>query len=146
MTFQRVSFFLRCLLEVPISVYFSFNNVILFNCLPGSWIQFVDIGKIFFAGYLIHYLPYFLVERTLFLHHYLPSLIFKLLLLAFMINHLNQYLPRLMSTGLIVLLFGSALYAFVKLLPLSYGSGDMTAEQILQLKWKPTWNLIIHKV
>src|SRR5687768_15934805 len=114
--------------------------------IAGSWTQCVEIGKIFFVGYVVYYIPYFLVERTLFLHHYLPSVVFKLLLLTSMIDHLNQYLlPRPISIGLIVVLVASASYALIKLLPLSYGSGELSADQVLQLKWKPTWNLIIHK-
>jgi len=46
------------------------------------WIQFVEVGDLLFIGYLVHYLPYLLVQRTLFLYHYLPALLFSILLLA----------------------------------------------------------------
>lgn len=29
------------------------------------------------VGYAVHYFPYFLVDRTLFLHHYMPAYLFK---------------------------------------------------------------------
>jgi dolichyl-phosphate-mannose-protein mannosyltransferase len=45
-------------------------------------------GEVLFGGYLIHYLPYFFVERTLFLHHYLPAFVFKVLLTAAVIEHI----------------------------------------------------------
>ena len=46
------------------------------------WQQFVDVGQLLFIGYLVHYVPYLLMERTLFLYHYLPALLFSILLLA----------------------------------------------------------------
>lgn len=40
------------------------------------------------VGYGLHYIPYFFIDRTLFLHHYLPALVFKILLCAAFIQHL----------------------------------------------------------
>jgi len=47
-----------------------------------TWQQFVEVGQLLFIGYLVHYVPYLLMERTLFLYHYLPALVFSILLLA----------------------------------------------------------------
>lgn len=51
------------------------------------WNQFVLVGEVLLLGYLIHYLPFFLMDRTLFLHHYLPACVFKVLLLSATIEH-----------------------------------------------------------
>lgn len=51
------------------------------------WERFTEVGWIFFAGYLLHYLPFFAIDRTMFLYHYLPALYFKILLLAAMVEH-----------------------------------------------------------
>lgn len=59
-----------------------------FDITDQEWNKFCNIGRIFFAGYLLHYLPFIFIERTLFLHHYLPAFIFKLLLTAATIEHL----------------------------------------------------------
>ncbi|KFM80664.1 Protein O-mannosyltransferase 1, partial [Stegodyphus mimosarum] len=50
------------------------------------WKKFCTAGKVFVLGYLLHFMPYFFVDRTLFLHHYLPAYLFKLLLLATLIE------------------------------------------------------------
>ena len=42
--------------------------------------QFCGAGEVLLTGYLIHYLPFFFYDRTLFLHHYLPAYHFKLML------------------------------------------------------------------
>ena len=56
------------------------------------WAQFAEDGELLFAGYLLHYVPYFLCDATLFLHNYLPALYFKLLLLAVFVEHLYRLL------------------------------------------------------
>jgi hypothetical protein len=59
-------------------------------CSPDTWYRFVVVGEVLLLGYLFHYLPYFFVERTLFLHHYLPAFTFKVLLMAALIEHLHN--------------------------------------------------------
>ena len=58
-----------------------------------EWNKFVTTGEVLLAGYFLHYLPFMFVERTLFLHHYLPAFIYKVLLTAGTIDHL-YYLIR----------------------------------------------------
>ena len=69
--------------------FFNFSDV---------WSHFVQIGEVLFAGFLFHYLPYFFVERTLFLHHYLPAFMFKVLLIAALIEHV-YYIICLLYTS-----------------------------------------------
>lgn len=63
--------------------------------LSGHWNHFVFLGELLVGGYLLHYLPFFLTERTLFLHSYLPCVIYKILALAALTDHLyylsNRY-------------------------------------------------------
>jgi dolichyl-phosphate-mannose-protein mannosyltransferase len=58
------------------------------DILEEDWARFITIGEIFFIGYLLHFLPFFFVERTLFLHHYLPAFVFKVLLTAATLDHM----------------------------------------------------------
>lgn len=44
-------------------------------------------GEVLLTGYLIHYVPYFFYDRTLFIHHYLPAYIFNIMLTSFFITH-----------------------------------------------------------
>lgn len=59
-----------------------------FDIYEEEWERFVTIGETLFVGYLIHFLPFFFIERTLFLHHYLPAFIFKVLLTAATVDHI----------------------------------------------------------
>ncbi|XP_063601521.1 protein O-mannosyltransferase 1-like isoform X1 [Penaeus indicus] len=117
------------------------------------WNKFCTIGEVLGVGFAIHYFPYFLVDRTLFLHHYMPAYIFKLCLLAAMIEH-GYYLisenfkaAKLAKVYLAVvgLWMVSILYVFWFFAPVTYGTADLTADQVMSLAWRETWDLIIHK-
>lgn len=125
---------------------------------PSEWQRFLIAGDTFFVGYLVHYLPYFFVDRTLFLHNYLPAFVFKLLLLCFVLEHLDyllrryclphggslKHLVRVYRLGLMLWLI-AVCAVFVKFLPLSYGSRKMSAQEIIDLRWKDTWDFILQK-
>lgn len=74
--------------------FFSPNFLIKLVGATEAWNQFRTTGEVLLVGYVFHFLPYFFVDHTLFLHHYLPALAFKLLLNAALVEHL-YYLTRL---------------------------------------------------
>nr|XP_018899540.1 PREDICTED: protein O-mannosyltransferase 1 [Bemisia tabaci] len=97
------------------------------------WDHFVDIGKFCVLGYSLHYLPFFFAERTLFLHHYFPALVFKILLTAAMVEHIDCLLKLYTKINLVrivsfiyyilvCLWLVFIFYSFRKFLPFSYGS------------------------
>lgn len=126
------------------------------NCYDLSavrWQQFQLIGDVLLIGYLFHFVPYFFLERTLFLHHYLPALTFKILLLSACIEHVLAILAEvfklrllkyLFVLGILCWVFG-VIYVFKKFSVLSYGFTDLTTEDIISLRWKDTWDFIVHK-
>lgn len=59
-----------------------------------SWQQFVFYGEVVVMGYLLHFATFFPLERTLFIHHYLPALFFKIVLLPVMLQHVHQEIFR----------------------------------------------------
>ncbi|KAG8176363.1 hypothetical protein JTE90_020761 [Oedothorax gibbosus] len=119
------------------------------------WNKFCISGKVCLFGYILHFIPYFFVDRTLFLHHYLPAYFFKLLLLVTLVEHmsflvclvsncfLRQVLQKVFFASVIVWI-GFVLYTFKAFSVFSYGSFPLTADQVLQLRWKDTWDFIIH--
>lgn len=106
-----------------------------------SKIQFQAI--VLLSGYLIHVVPYFLYESPLFLQFYLNALVFKILIIGALIEHIydidriKNYIPH----GLVILLVARSIDIFVKLAPLSYGT-SLTQAEVEKLKWKETWQLI----
>ena len=114
-----------------------------------QWQHFLFIMELFVGGYLIHYLPYFMEDRTLFLHHYLPSVIFKVIALAALGDHLYTVLPKSsMCRAMIrysgVVLLAVAFQAFVSLSVFTYGSEALTKPQLDSLRWVDTWDFLTH--
>lgn len=186
-------------------VYLCRRRRLCFDLKDDDWNIFTMRLLVFLSGYLLNYLPYFFVERTLFLYFYLPSLVFKYLLMASFIEYLTPRIhsaPRLLvelkeymklvyrnatleqenghlangkdhsgrkkcqisksngtnesnlsqekyhilslSNVLIVSIISIFIYAFIKLLPLSYGSGQLTSLDVESMRWRKSWLFIIH--
>ncbi|KAG9354442.1 hypothetical protein JZ751_001152 [Albula glossodonta] len=60
----------------------------------GTWRQLTQVGVVCGGGWAVNYLPFFIMEKTLFLYHYLPALSFKILLLSAVLEHLHTDILR----------------------------------------------------
>lgn len=60
----------------------------------GAWSHWVLAGALCTGGWAFNYLPFFLMERMLFLYHYLPALTFQILLLPIVLQHVSDHLCR----------------------------------------------------
>lgn len=118
-----------------------------------DWDKFLNAGEIFFSGYLIHYLPYFFVERTMFLHNYFPAFLFKILLLCFIVEHVDVIIRKIFKSTLGLLVYRclvctwvlGVVFVYKKFLALSYGMTELNANDVISLRWKDTWDFILHK-
>ncbi|XP_028040288.1 protein O-mannosyltransferase 1 isoform X1 [Bombyx mandarina] len=115
--------------------------------------KFYETGYTLFLGYWLHYLPYFFIDRTLFLHHYLPAYIFKILLLAYIVDHIYLVLQLHEKTRHVTNLFilcvtiwlSYIVLTFKKFSVLNYGNVDLKENDLMSLRWKDTWDFILHK-
>ena len=80
----------------------------------GQWQLFVFIGLLIVVGYFIHFVPFFTMERTLFIHHYLPALMFKILLIPILADHIQRHILGFVSIFLILL----SIQSFLSFVPL----------------------------
>merc|ERR1712018_378483 len=63
--------------------------------------SFCTAGEVLLTGFLLHYLPFFFYDRTLFIHHYLPAYIFKIMLCASFLSRVIAARPlRLLCTSI----------------------------------------------
>ena len=146
--------------SLSIFLYFSFLSFYLirrrrvcFDVPETTWKQFLLIGEVCVAGYLFHYIPYFFMERTLFLHHYLPAFLFKTLLLAAMIEHVyillmtktNSRYVSFMYLSLVGLWLCYIVHIFLKFSVISYGLVDLSESDLVDLRWRDTWDFILHR-
>ncbi|KAI9492559.1 glycosyltransferase family 39 protein [Zychaea mexicana] len=130
--------------------------------------RFISSAGMFLILWLAHYLPFFAMGRSLFLHHYLPAATCNYLLLGAVFQFMfidgvdspvsalegttntkyRRFNPLLMVAhpskysylAAFLILAGQA-GMFVFLSPLTYGSPGMTVEQVIQHKLLNTWDL-----
>ncbi|KAI0303009.1 hypothetical protein BC826DRAFT_965650 [Russula brevipes] len=92
-----------------------------------------------FIGWGLHYLPFFLMGRQLFLHHYLPALYFAILLLCAVFDFLTSTLRprwRLQIASVLIVL---AIWNFSIFSPLIYGT-TWTKADCQKAQWLRTWD------
>ena len=64
---------------------------------PLPWRR-LGVGLFLGVGYLVNWLPFVIVERVAFLYHFLPSLLYSLLLLGFMLDRVLPPAPLMASS------------------------------------------------
>ncbi|GAA5827468.1 hypothetical protein JCM11251_003824 [Rhodosporidiobolus azoricus] len=91
-----------------------------------SQVVFYDrVGTFLVAGWFLHYFPFFLMGRQLFLHHYFPALYFALLLTATTFDLVTSLLRPRLRLQLVLVLVLLAVLSWWRLSPLTYaGASD----------------------
>ncbi|GAA5961088.1 hypothetical protein JCM21900_006701 [Sporobolomyces salmonicolor] len=92
------------------------------------------------AGWFLHYFPFFLMGRQLFLHHYFPALYFALLLAATVFDLLTSLLRPRIRLQLAVGLILAAVLAWWYLSPLAYAGVWTRAQCESAKKWGRNWD------
>ncbi|KAI8376364.1 O-mannosyltransferase [Radiomyces spectabilis] len=118
--------------------------------------RFMNSGGFFAVLWLLHYFPFFGMQRVLYLHHYLPAVICNYLLVGTVFHFLfvsgidfpvtgNITLQRargsIKSWLAAVMLLSTQLAVFVFLAPLTYGNPGLPSEQVDRRKLFKTWDL-----
>uniref|UniRef100_A0A8C4XZ61 dolichyl-phosphate-mannose--protein mannosyltransferase n=1 Tax=Gopherus evgoodei TaxID=1825980 RepID=A0A8C4XZ61_9SAUR len=115
-----------------------------------AWRLWVSAGGLCVGGWAVNYLPFFMMEKTLFLYHYLPALTFQILLIPVVLQHLTDHLcrsqlPKNMFSALMVAWFSSIYLVYRTFSPLTYGEPTLSAAELRSLRWKDSWDILIRK-
>ncbi|ORX81804.1 glycosyltransferase family 39 protein [Basidiobolus meristosporus CBS 931.73] len=100
------------------------------------WLSSVGL---YFVGWALHFLPFFLMSRQLFLHHYLPALYFAILLTCTTLDHLIRPLHFRARTMLVLTMMLTVLYVYLIFSPITYGY-PWTKEQCKANQWRAKWD------
>ena len=97
-------------------------------------------------GWAFHYLPFYLMKRQLFLHHYFPALYFAITALCqvydFATNRISGFGLRerpAIGRALLTVFLAVSIFAFTLYSPLAYGN-QWTQESCNKLKLFETWD------
>ncbi|KAL2913659.1 hypothetical protein HK105_206819 [Polyrhizophydium stewartii] len=99
----------------------------------------VGAAWFFFLGWALHYLPFFIMHRQLFLHHYLPALYFSILLLGALFEVVTLKLRRYGQLIAAIAFGAAAIWTFLMFSPLSYGY-EVSRSRCESLKWRSAWD------
>lgn len=97
------------------------------------------------VGWILHYIPFFLMGRQLFLHHYVPAAYFGLLTLGHIFEILVGYFAakytilRKLSYGALFAFLGASVVFFVMYSPLIYAK-PWTSDKCQSSKLISTWD------
>lgn len=93
------------------------------------------------GGWAFNYLPYFLMGRVTYLHHYYPSLLFAILSFGFLFDHLTARMKP--STRIFAaVVFGLVVaVVFIHFREMAYGFRGKHADYAKTRKWIKSWNL-----
>jgi dolichyl-phosphate-mannose-protein mannosyltransferase len=105
------------------------------------------------VGWALHYLPFYLMGRVLYFHHYFPALMFSIMLAGVTIEYIIRLLtvllhpalkPLFYHTSVAVVLFITVV-SFLFFMPLAYGmsgpKADNPESSMYGLKWLPDWDI-----
>ncbi|RCH82234.1 hypothetical protein CU098_001519 [Rhizopus stolonifer] len=124
-------------------------------------IRLTRTGGFFLLLWAMHYFPFFLMGRCLFLHHYLPAMACNYLLLGTVFDYLfvdgintpisyqphdkkfslNQARLKLKSFVAAGILIGMQFMVYLFLSPLTYGTPGLSAEEATRRKVLKTWDI-----
>ena len=90
-------------------------------------------------SWALHYLPFFLMQRQLFLHHYLPALYFAVLLLCTVFDYLTSRLRPRTRVQIAAVLLILVIWSYGHLSPLTYAR-PWTKGKCERAKWLKTWD------
>ncbi|XP_053328378.1 protein O-mannosyl-transferase 1 [Spea bombifrons] len=130
--------------------YFLRRRRAIYDIPSDSWQAFQLTGAVCLGGWAVNYLPFFAMEKTLFLYHYLPALTCQILLLPPLLEHIHQCLLRseaLRNTfsALLAVWISSVFLTHRRLCPLTYGDPPLSPEELRGLRWKDNWDILIRR-
>ncbi|KAG2014255.1 mannosyltransferase 1 [Coprinopsis cinerea AmutBmut pab1-1] len=111
--------------------YKDFNNT--------KVVKYDSLCGFFFMGWALHYFPFFLMARQLFLHHYFPALYFAILCWCIVFDLITSTLRPKIRLQIAALLIVLAVWNFYYLSPLAYGL-PWTKAQCQKAKWLKHWD------
>lgn len=95
-----------------------------------------------FLAWVTHYLPFALMGRVTYVHHYVPALYFAILIFGFVVDYMVASASRYVKLPAYLVLFGGCIYIYILFAPICQGLTGL-GSNYLKLQWLPTWDIVI---
>ncbi|KAI9501719.1 Dolichyl-phosphate-mannose--protein mannosyltransferase 1 [Coemansia spiralis] len=106
----------------------------------GQRAKYLSAAGFFTISWLCHYIPFFLMGRELFIHHYFPALWMAILVLAFTLDLFTARLPAVVRWSVYLVAASITLYAFETFSYITYAR-VWTKDVCMKSKWLNTWDI-----
>lgn len=102
--------------------------------------KYAVAGIIPAIGWFFHYLPFIVMARVTYVHHYLPALYFAILTFGFLADLFLSRSNKFVASFVYLALYAAIIGVFYYFAPISFG---MTGEpdNFKYLNWLSTWNI-----
>ncbi|KAJ1665276.1 hypothetical protein EV178_003334 [Coemansia sp. RSA 1646] len=107
--------------------------------LGGQRRKYFSAAGFFTFAWSCHYVPFFLMGRELFIHHYFPALWMAILVLAFTLDLFTARMPSVVRWSVYAAAAAVTLYAFQTFSYITYAR-IWTKDACLRTKWLSTWD------
>ncbi|KAJ2377224.1 hypothetical protein GGI05_006896, partial [Coemansia sp. RSA 2603] len=101
--------------------------------------KYLSAAGFFVVAWGCHYVPFFLMGRELFIHHYFPALWMAILVLAFTLDMFTAGVPRFIRLAAYFAVAAAVLYAFETFSYITYAR-TWSKDACLKTKWLKTWD------
>ncbi|KAJ3229616.1 hypothetical protein HDU81_005213 [Chytriomyces hyalinus] len=98
-----------------------------------------NMAQLVVSGWLLHYFPFHLMHRQLFLHHYFPALYFAILSIGLIFDLVTYKMTRRIRLITVSIILGVVFLVFLDFSPLAYGH-TMHRHHCERLKWRKDWD------
>ncbi|ORZ24145.1 Dolichyl-phosphate-mannose-protein mannosyltransferase-domain-containing protein [Absidia repens] len=105
-----------------------------------QWNKRRYVGKNLFFGWFLHYIPFYIMGRVMYLHHYFPALYFSILLVPFLFDHFTTHSTPRWRHFVFGIFMTMVFTNFTYFSPFAYGM-DGPIEAYSGRHWLKWWNL-----
>jgi len=91
-------------------------------------------------GWVLHYVPFMLMSRVTYVHHYYPALYFAILTAGFCVDWLTQSMSLSLQWTLYTVLYGAIIGLFVVFRAIVFGM-EGSNQQWAHLNWFRGWRI-----
>lgn len=106
---------------------------------PAAVVKYDGLIGFLVMGWALHYFPFFVMQRQLFLHHYFPALYFSILAACAVFDLVTSTLGPRRRIQIAAFFMVVAIWNYAHFSPLAYGN-PWTRDQCRNAQWLRTWD------
>ena len=92
------------------------------------------------AGWFLHFLPFVVMARVTYVHHYYPALYFAILTLGFLVDWFLRNQSKVIQYGIYSTLYAIVAALYALFIPISWGMTGPN-RQYSYMKWFDSWRM-----